>query len=659
MSLGQKLIAAFAATLVITAVSGGVVAYKMLGVSKEAEKLSEEYVPEVRLAADILKHAEELNLAGRSYSLTGDAKYRETAVKEFEVLEASFDEAEAMVREFPELVSLRESIKKARSHEGEYKRLFEETIAAIALRREAEAALDAQAAVLVGNVGELVSTQRQKMSDEIDAGRESSVVAVRLKKVDNVGTLQNEVNQMLISAFKAAARGNPDGIDDVKTWHDTVQVRLETLDGLLKDKDDREALVMVVAANDGYLDAAEKLREAMTSVEEIGPRRGAASAALVQDAQEVMDAGLGHTQQIATSTTTNLGRATTITFGGMGLALALGGTLAVVLTRSITGQLRVAAVSLTTASEQTASASSEIASGSQALAQGASEQAASLEETSSSLEQMSSMTRRNADSAKEAERLAGTARTSADRGGQSMDKMNQAIERIRTSADETAKIIKTIDEIAFQTNLLALNAAVEAARAGEAGKGFAVVAEEVRTLAMRSAEAAKETSRMIEQSVEASHDGESTATEVASTLTEINENVAKAGSLIEEIAAASQEQAQGIEQVSRAVQQMDQVTQQNAANAEESAAASQELNRQADIARNAVEALNRMLGGASTARVARTAKSPQPMPKRMPAPSPKSTTTTPAQSPAKAEPSPDDSFKLPGDEGFEAFDMAA
>ncbi len=223
--------------------------------------------------------------------------------------------------------------------------------------------------------------------------------------------------------------------------------------------------------------------------------------------------------------------------------------------------------------------------------------------------------------------------------------MNEAIARIRSSADETAKIIKTIDEIAFQTNLLALNAAVEAARAGEAGKGFAVVAEEVRTLAMRSAESAKETSRMIEKSVEASHDGESRAQQVASALAEIDDNVSKAGGLIEEISAASQEQAQGIEQVSRAVQQMDQVTQQNAANAEESAASSQELSRQAAIASEAVDALNRVLGRSTVA----VAQTPRHAPIRQPAKPASKPATTPEV----------DSFKMPGDDDFDAFNMAA
>jgi len=234
------------------------------------------------------------------------------------------------------------------------------------------------------------------------------------------------------------------------------------------------------------------------------------------------------------------------------------------------------------AANQVTGAAAEINTGSQAVAQGAAEQASSLEEISSNLEQMASMTKQNAGNAHEAKGMSDTARTSAERGVDSMTRLSEAIDRIKSSSDETAKIVKTIDEIAFQTNLLALNAAVEAARAGDAGKGFAVVAEEVRNLAMRSAEAAKSTADLIDESVHNAEDGVTINQEVFTNLAEISEQIRKVTEVMDEIAAASDQQSQGIDQINSAVSQLDQVTQQNAANSEESASAAEELTAQAE-----------------------------------------------------------------------------
>jgi len=271
--------------------------------------------------------------------------------------------------------------------------------------------------------------------------------------------------------------------------------------------------------------------------------------------------------------------------------------VALLITRSITKPVNRIIEGLNEGSDQVASASGQVSSASQSLAEGAAEQAASIEETSSSLEEMSSMTKQNADNAKEANNLMKEASQVVGRANDSMAKLTGSMEEISRASEETSKIIKTIDEIAFQTNLLALNAAVEAARAGEAGAGFAVVADEVRNLAMRAADAAKNTASLIEGTVKKVKDGSELVTRTNEAFSEVAKSAGKVGELVAEIAGASNEQAQGIDQVNMAVAEMDKVVQQNAANAEESASASEEMNAQAEEMKGMVSELVSLVEG--------------------------------------------------------------
>jgi len=281
-----------------------------------------------------------------------------------------------------------------------------------------------------------------------------------------------------------------------------------------------------------------------------------------------------------------------------GFVLLLSAVLAVYLVRRhITAPLAGLSRHLDLASHEVSHASGQVSSASQSLAEGAGEQAASLEETSSSLEEMSSMTKLNSENAQKANELAKQTRSAADQGVADIQAMNLAMTAIKTSSDDIAKIIKTIDEIAFQTNILALNAAVEAARAGETGMGFAVVADEVRNLAQRSAQAARETAAMIEAAIGNSRQGVEISRKVSESLNEIVTKARQLDELVAEVAGASNEQTQGITQINTAVGEMDKVTQSNAANAEESAAAAQELSAQAVVMKESVASLLQLVGG--------------------------------------------------------------
>ena len=281
----------------------------------------------------------------------------------------------------------------------------------------------------------------------------------------------------------------------------------------------------------------------------------------------------------------------------MGVVVVGGILLAVSIALSITRPIKRVIKGVSGGAQQVSAAAGQVASSSQEMAQGASEQASSIEETSSSLEQMASMIRQNADNASRVDGLMGEARQLVAQVAEATEQMSTAITDIKASSDETAKIVKTIDEIAFQTNLLALNAAVEAARAGEAGKGFAVVAEEVRNLARRSAEAAKDTASLIERAQGNSDQGVKVLAGLSKAMQKNQENAEQVAGLITEISMACNEQAQGIEQINIAMGDMDKVTQSNASNAEESAAASEELSAQASEMSETVKVLSQLVSG--------------------------------------------------------------
>ena len=311
------------------------------------------------------------------------------------------------------------------------------------------------------------------------------------------------------------------------------------------------------------------------------------------------------------------------------IAAIIGFLLAYFISNGIAKSLTRVIDALSEGSHQVAAAAGQVSSASQSLAEGSSEQAASLEETSSSVEEMASMTKQNADNTDQADLLTKDTVDAVQKASSSITTLSKATEEIYEASQETQKIIKSIDEIAFQTNLLALNAAVEAARAGEAGAGFAVVADEVRNLAARSAEAAKSTAELIGTTVDKVSTSREVATQSLTVISEVMEKSGKVGELIGEVSAASQEQSNGVSQINIAISEMDKVTQQNAANAEESAAAAEELNAQAEQMSDFVGDLTAMVTGKRTHGTATMTRRP---PKQLAAP------RTPAKTKKTASP---------------------
>ncbi len=315
------------------------------------------------------------------------------------------------------------------------------------------------------------------------------------------------------------------------------------------------------------------------------------------------------------------------------ILLAIG--LALVLARSICRPIDNAVNKMIAGAEQVSAASGQVSSSSQILAEGATEQAASLEETSASMEEMASMTRQNSDNAGQADSLMRESLATIKQADDSMTEMGRSMNEIASASAETSKIIKTIDEIAFQTNLLALNAAVEAARAGEAGAGFAVVAEEVRNLAMRSTEAAKNTAALIEGTVGKVTNGKGIVEKATEAFRGVAESSTKVAALIGEIASASREQAQGFAQINQAITQMDSVTQQNSATAEESAASAAELNSQSATMMGIVKEMQVLVNGGVTPKA--TSAAPKALAASAPAKAKAKALAAPTPAAAKAK----------------------
>ena len=597
LTISQKIGGGFAGLIAISAVLGGVATWTMRSVSEKARQMSDEFVAEAKIGERLNDAVAVTQLAARSYGFTADEKLVEEIQKGLAAIDREKATAGKLADEHPQLVKLRSHLTELDQAIKDFKAAVTETEAQNRTITAARERLNAASTEFMANLDTLTKAQDERLDRELKDAIGAEKLIERHRKLTLVTEIRTAGNLARIAVFKAQALRTPAIITEGLAHVDVVDKQFSQLKSLLKVPADIKETETAQQAAVAYRSAMLEVMSSLLALAEISQKRAAAGDRMDRLATEISSAGMERTVTAAGQTTDQLAKATFTVQVMMGVSVALGLLGAFFLSRAITRVLRATTDSLTAGAEQIAAAANQVSGSSQHLAEGASEQAASLEETSATMEEMSGMTKRTAQSANNAKEIAQAARRAADQSATAVSKLNGSMVELKASSSEVAKIVKTIDEIAFQTNILALNAAVEAARAGEAGAGFAVVAEEVRSLAHRCALAAKETAQKIEDALHKTDDGSRISTEVSVSLGGIIELVRKLDGHIVEIATASSEQAQGIEQVNTAVSQMDKLTQSNAAAAEESASAAEEMSAQTAELNGLVGDLLELVGG--------------------------------------------------------------
>jgi methyl-accepting chemotaxis protein len=580
MSIALKLRLAFGVLVLICAALGLTAIFEAGSVAKTVTTLSDENGPAVRLAVATERNAESALLNLNQYHATEDAHWLQQARQNLTESRRQLDLAQQHVLKHPNLAQMKPDIDAVQSALGDIDNQMQvsETVTARVQAERQRADVSGQQFIDV--CGEILKAQQDGLSDELDAGIDSDKLQVRVKKIALCQQISTRARQILAQGWKAQFDRDPQLLLATNATFESLLVELGALKKLSTFEGETRRIQQCQAQAQIYCDSVSGLVEKWHQRDSASAAAAQSADLILTDVRRIASARLDNSDSIAAKLSADMGREKKIQIAGLAAAALAGVVCSWLALRSVIPPVRAVIAGLTAGGAEVESAAAMVASSSQRLAEGSSQQAAALLETTQALEKMGQQVQDSAEKAKVALQLSDAAQVSSSRGTDAMLKMSDAIHAMEASANQTRTIMGAISEIAFQTNLLALNAAVEAARAGDAGRGFAVVADEVRNLALRSAEAVRNTEEIISQSVDRAKNSVSLASQVSSELSDITTSAARVNALVNELAAASGDQVTGIDHINRAALAIDRVTQANTARAKEASGAAEELSRQ-------------------------------------------------------------------------------
>ncbi len=600
MKLSSKIFGGFSIVLILALILTGISLYIMRGLAKDAQVLSNEYMPQTRIASDVERHVLRTISEMQGYHFSYEDSYLAVSRQQLEQVKKYLREAQELAAKYPNLQTLKDNAGQAAVKITEYETLINGTEKVAKEIQVIRKKLDSSAQDFLKTCLEYLDQQTGILNDQFKSAIPAPQLTERLAKIRSMDNVVELGYAIQLDTNKGQLLRDPKIIEEASKKFQEVENELSSIQKKTTKDETISQLEDIRIAGSDYKTHMNKLLKSFQTLTDLGQKRAQAGNAALETAKVAANSGIGETVKSAANVDQVLSNSAKMLIFGSIIGVLVSLLVIVLITQGITKPINAFIRRLSGVSEQVASSSGQVLSASEQLATGSSQQAASLEETSSSLEEMAAMTKQNADNAHQANSLMNETKQVVESAGKSMGELTASMREISAASDETAKIIKTIDEIAFQTNLLALNAAVEAARAGDAGAGFAVVADEVRNLAMRAAEAARNTANLIDATVTKIKAGSGLVERTGEAFSQVDASTTKVKELVAEIAAASMEQAQGVDQINRAANEMNRVLQEVAASAEESASASHELKAQSGNMEQMMLELSAMVGGGAT-----------------------------------------------------------